>query len=141
MKINATVVAPWQPVVERLLSRMRRRGLAVSQTFDLQRARQLLQDDREELCPYHGTAPCTCQYLVLQIGGRSGSPSAVVVHGHDWTTEITLLPAAAEDPDGEITIAVYEALADVRRAGTARRRAERTVVGQRDLRRAAAHDQ
>ena len=140
MKINATVVARWQPLLEQLLRRMRRRGFAVSQTFDLQRARQLLQDDREEPCPYHGTTPCTCQYLVLQVGGRCGSPSTVVVHGHDWTTEITLLPAAGEDPDGEITMAAYEALADVRTAGSARRRAEQAAVDRRDLRLTAAHN-
>jgi hypothetical protein len=110
MKISATVHAPWQTVHERLVRKLRDKGFEARRTFDLQLARRLLKSSEEEPCPHHGTAPCNCQYLAMQIIGHDRSPSAVIIHGHDQTTTISFLTGAGEELRQDTAAAVYEAL-------------------------------
>lgn len=110
MKINATVHAPWQVVHARLLKKLRDKGFVARRTFDLQLARRLLKSSEVEPCPHHGTAPCSCQYLVMQITGRDRSSAAVIIHGYDRTTTISFLTGAGDELRQDTAAAVYQAL-------------------------------
>ena len=131
MRTSVTVHAPWQSVLQRLVRTLREKGFETRRTFDLQLARKLLRSSEEEPCPHHGTAPCSCQYLVLQIGGHGRRLSAVVIHGYDRATSITFLAGTAEEERQDMAVAVYEALEHLQMAGETRRRAGGHDVGNR----------
>ncbi len=61
-----------------------RRGLRVQRSFDLRAARAGHADCA---CPHHGTAQCTCQYVVLLVYSARGGPGVITFHGMD--TECT----------------------------------------------------
>jgi hypothetical protein len=113
MRVQMTVAAPWQPILRQLVRRLTERGLVARKTFDLQLARRSLSISKEMSCPHHGSARCTCQYLVLQINRGSGSPSFVVLHGYDNSTMVALLSAAGEKVDGGIATELCKALEHV----------------------------
>jgi len=115
MRVQMTVAAPWQPILRQLVRRLAERGFVARTTFDLQRARCSLRNNEEVPCPHHGSGRCTCQYLVIQISRRGGSPSAVVVHGYDNSTKVALLSAVGDKVDGAITTELCEALEHVRK--------------------------
>jgi len=123
-----TVAAPWQPILRQLIRRVASKGFVARTTFDLQRARRSLRNNEEVPCPHHGSGRCTCQYLVLQISRRGGSPSAVVVHGYDNSTKVALLSAAAEKVDGGIATELCEALEHVRKQAARNPRSLRTAA-------------
>ncbi len=135
MRTRGTVQAPWQAVLQRLLRALREQGFDVRRTFDLQLARQSLRRSEVEPCPHHGTALCSCQYLVLQVSGSSRPPSALVIHGHDRTTTISLLTGATEAAQ-RMGTTVWEALEHPRTASAVSRSGEHAVVdpGQRGRR-------
>lgn len=114
MRTKATVQAPWQAVVRRLLAGLREKGFEVRRTFDLQLARQSLGRREPEPCPHHGAAPCSCQYLVFQISGPGRPLSALVIHGHDRTTTFTFFTGTVEQMDRDTADAVNEALEHLR---------------------------
>src|SRR5512136_525982 len=58
-------------------------GLRVMRSFDLRSARA---DHAECTCPHHGTAECTCQFIVFLVYGQSGAPVTLVAHGHEGQT-------------------------------------------------------
>ncbi len=110
MRITATAHAPWQAVLDRLARTLREKGFEARRTFDLQLARQSLPSGDAEPCPHHGAAPCDCQYLVLQIVCPGWPSSAVVIHGHDEETTVSLLPGGGDASEQEIAAAVHEAV-------------------------------
>jgi len=57
-----------------------RRG---ARSFDLQLARQGLQDPVSRPRPHHGTAQCTWQYLVCLLHRQGSNPAPVFVQGYD----------------------------------------------------------
>jgi len=65
-------------------------GLRVTRSFDLQSARHALRDPESCSCPHHGTAECTCQYVVLLVDAGAGSPLTLVAHGHDGMTRLSM---------------------------------------------------
>lgn len=135
MRANVTVHAPWQAVLQQLARTLREKGFETRRTFDLQLARRLLRSGEEEPCPHHGTAPCSCQYLVLHIGGHGRRPSAVVIHGYDRSTNVSFLAGTAEEERLGMASAVYEALEHLQMAAEVRRRA----AGNEGNRRAGPH--
>jgi hypothetical protein len=72
-----------------------RRGLRVVRSFDLHGATDGACD-----CPYHGTARCTCQYVVLLVYGATGRPAVVTAHSRDETSHLEIVadPNAPPDP-------------------------------------------
>jgi hypothetical protein len=72
-------------------------GLVVKPTFDLQVAKSAHTGCT---CPYHGTAQCDCQIVVLLVyGGREG-PISLVVHSQDGSTYLSMADKlSAEDED------------------------------------------
>lgn len=87
----------WQDVARRLDSILEDSGYGVVKSFDLQLARQELQDPASCPCPHHGTAECTCQYLVYLVYADGVKPLTLVLHGYDNQTQI----AMETEPDEE----------------------------------------
>ncbi len=71
-------------------------GLRVTRSFDLQSARQALRDPEGCPCPHHGTAGCSCQYVVLLVSLGTESPLALVAHGHDGATHLSVESGGSE---------------------------------------------
>jgi hypothetical protein len=67
-----------------------RRGLRVVRSFDLRSALAAHAGHEASSwdcdCPYHGTAHCTCQFVVLLVYGEAGAPVVVNAHSHDAQT-------------------------------------------------------
>lgn len=72
-------------------------GLSVVRSFDLRSARSA---HTVCTCPHHGTAECTCQYIVLLVYAREGAPITLVVHGQNGRTEFSFVdnPQQHADP-------------------------------------------
>ncbi len=87
-----------------------RRGLRFLQTFDLQDARLA---NPAYTCPRHGSASCDCQLLVLLVYGEATAPTAMMLHGSDGQTQLSLLdePGHTADP---LIAAVEESVCEIR---------------------------
>jgi hypothetical protein len=81
---------PCNQVVENLKAELRAGGMDVRLSFDLQNARRLLRDPDSCSCPHHGTARCTCQYMILLVSVPGVPPLTLVAHGHGRRTQIFL---------------------------------------------------
>lgn len=79
---------PCEDAVTYFVERMHRAGLHVIRTFDLHETRI---DETTCTCPYHGTAQCDCQMVVLLVYGKDSQPASVVVHGHNGQTWFSLV--------------------------------------------------
>lgn len=92
-----TVDRPCDDTLHWLSRRLRRLGLRVMQTFDLQDVRPSLEDCS---CPHHGTEDCDCQMVVVLVYGKAAQPATLMLHGHDGQTWISLVdrPDQAADP-------------------------------------------
>lgn len=63
-----------------VVRRLEQTGFHVVRTFDLQAARSAHLDCP---CPYHGTAQCTCQMVVVLVYHGNRPPATMVIHGND----------------------------------------------------------
>jgi len=99
-----------------------RRGLRVVRTFDLRSALAGHAGNEASSwdcdCPYHGTARCTCQFIVLLVYGNAGGPIVVNAHSHDAQTRVRIahpasgiLGSATTSPDPRLAEQVIAALA------------------------------
>ena len=76
--------------VLRLTSSLSELGYQVTRSFDLQDARAELRAPEECPCPHHGSAACTCQYVVLLVNLPGEAPATLVIHGHDNRTLVSV---------------------------------------------------
>lgn len=90
MDSQGKVAAECDQVTSQLVERLLAAGLHVTRSFDLQSARQALRDPAGCPCPHHGTAECTCQYMVLLVDDGAGLPLTIVAHGHDQETHLSI---------------------------------------------------
>ncbi len=65
-----------------------RRGFRVVRSFDLRSAMAAHADCE---CPHHGTAKCTCQFVVLLVYGESGAPAVVTAHSRDAQAQVQIV--------------------------------------------------
>lgn len=72
---------------------LKRAGFRVVQTFDLQVARAAHPDCQ---CPHHGTDECDCQMVVLLVYGKQDDPAALVIHGQDSRSWVSLAGPAGK---------------------------------------------
>jgi hypothetical protein len=81
-------------------------GVRLERSFDLRTA---LHDQPDCPCPHHGTAQCTCQYVVLLAYEEtaSGSPAVLTVHECDG---ITRVQAATGQPGERLSWPLLAAL-------------------------------
>ncbi len=86
-------------------------GLSVMCSFDLNSARSTSTPACP--CPYHGTAACNCQLVVLLVYARKNTPPVtLLVHGHDDVSWLET-PGCTEDEQegllGQIVQTLVEA--------------------------------
>ena len=81
--------------------------LQVVRSFDLRSARMA---HAECTCPHHGTAQCTCQFVVLLVYGQGGAPMSLVVHGHDGKTWLSLVDTPQQPADMKLAAKIAQAL-------------------------------
>ena len=73
--------------------RMSQAGLPVQRSFDLRAAREAHPDCP---CPHHGTAACSCQFIVLLVYPEADSaPVTLMVHSQDEHSWFELQEAQA----------------------------------------------
>ena len=82
-------------------------GLQVVRSFDL---RSACADHAECTCPHHGTAQCTCQFVVLLVYGQSGAPMSLVVHGHDGQAWLSFVDTPQQPADMRLAAKIAQAL-------------------------------
>jgi len=82
-------------------------GLQVVRSFDLRSARMT---HAECTCPHHGTAECTCQFVVLLVYGQGSAPMSLVVHGHDGQTWLSLVDTPQQPADMKLAAKIAQAL-------------------------------
>lgn len=86
-------------VIAAITTTLLQRGYHVVRSFDLQSARANHIEDCP--CPHHGTALCTCQYVVLLVypltragrpmtAGQANPPRVLTAHTYEQTTRVTL---------------------------------------------------
>jgi hypothetical protein len=90
-----------------------RRGFRVVRSFDL---RSAVTGHHACACPHHGTAQCTCQYVVLLAYPQSGAPVVVTVHSCDTTAELQIVEDANAPTDPAGSSLVMAALDEAARA-------------------------
>jgi hypothetical protein len=94
--------------VFRLTSRLSDVGYQVTRSFDLQTARAELRAPEECPCPNHGSAACTCQYVILLVNKVGEAPITLVIHGHDNRTLVTVGGPADRQPPEALERAIRE---------------------------------
>lgn len=82
-------------------------GLQVVRSFDLRSARMA---HAECTCPHHGTAQCTCQFVVLLVYGQGGAPVTLVAHGHDEQTWLSVVDSPQQPADMKLATQIAQAL-------------------------------
>ncbi len=95
-----------------LMEALTDRGLRAIVSFDLQTARA---GQVQCGCPYHGSAPCTCQYAVFLVEDPTNASDVtytIVMHGRDNTVWLTLLDTpsavASETPLWDMLLSLAE---------------------------------
>src|SRR5574341_176901 len=89
-----------------------RRGFRVIRSFDLRSAMAAHADCE---CPHHGTAQCTCQFVVLLVYGNAstgsgGAPVVVTAHSRDAQAQVQIVHDANIRPDPRLVEQVMGAL-------------------------------
>ena len=89
-----------------------RRGFRVVRSFDLRSAMTTHADCE---CPHHGTAQCTCQFVVLLAyddpsTGSEGAPVVITAHSRDAQAQVQLVRDANSRPDPRLVEQVMAAL-------------------------------
>ncbi len=97
-----------------LKERLAAANLRVVQTFDLNMARQALEDCP---CPHHGTDQCDCQMIVLFIYADAAEPATLILHGNDGQTWVSLVERPGQQPGEETVRAIRRVLENPRFAG------------------------
>jgi hypothetical protein len=94
---------PCNEAITWAVSRVKRAGLQVLRTFDLQDARHT---HTECPCPQHGTEHCDCQMVVLLVFADDRQPVSLMAHSQDGKTWFSMVdtPQQRADPYLEMTI-------------------------------------
>jgi hypothetical protein len=81
-------------------------GYRLERSFDL---RSALHDHSECSCPHHGTAQCTCQYVVLLAYEQASTmpPVVITAHERDGLTRLRVEPCL---PGSKLTWPLLAAL-------------------------------
>ena len=96
-----------ETAAQAVIAALTRRGFHVVRSFDLRSALAMHTHDDASAwdcgCPYHGTAQCTCQFVVLLVYGDAGAPVVVNAHSRDAQTHVRLVQSASRIFDGATT--------------------------------------
>jgi hypothetical protein len=77
------VEQPYDIAIEQVIEQIRKLGLQITLTFDLQEARHSQANCN---CPHHGTEQCDCQLVVILVYGHGSRPATLIAHGHEGKT-------------------------------------------------------
>ena len=105
-----TIEIPCEDAVHRIIGAMEAAGFRVTRSFDLQSAREALIQPDACACPYHGTAECDCQYVILLVHSAAPQPYSVIVHGHDRFTHVSLVNSKSDPAFGKTQHKIQEML-------------------------------
>lgn len=98
---------PSQEVVRWITEALALADLQVATSFDLRTARAA---HTECSCPYHGTAACDCQMVVLLVYGTDAYPATLVVHGRDGRNYLSLADTPGQRPSPKLAATIFTAL-------------------------------
>ncbi len=98
---------PCSQAVEWIRERINLTGLSVLQTFDLQVARHA---QTYCPCPQHGTDQCDCQMQVLLVYQGNRQPVAIVAHGYNGQTELSVVDTPQQRADPLVEMIIRQAL-------------------------------
>lgn len=106
MQRDLTLASPCEQTIAMLIATMALHGIRLERSFDLRNA---LHEQPDCPCPYHGTARCTCQYVVLLAYEEAASfpPAVLTAHECDGITRVRL---AASEPGGRLSWLLLAAL-------------------------------
>ena len=113
MQRDLTLAASCEQTIAMLSSTMALHGIRLERSVDLRTA---LHDQPDCPCPHHGTAQCTCQYVVLLAYEEVASvpPAALTVHECDGITRVRVTTGQpGERLSWPLLAALDEALASV----------------------------
>jgi hypothetical protein len=97
-------------VTQAAIAALTQRGLYVVRSFDL---RSALAAHTDCECPHHGTAQCTCQFIVLLIYGDAPQPVTLTIHFRDERTQAQIVHDATTHPNPHLAEQVMAALVEV----------------------------
>ena len=104
-----------EAAVRALSEALAARNLTMLRSFDLQLA---LTAHEDCACPYHGTAHCTCQYVILLVYGDAGEPPVVLsAHSFAAQTDIRIVQTAGWQGSAELQESVNAALLEISLVG------------------------
>ena len=86
-----------------------RHGFRVVRSFDL---RSALTTHADCGCPCHGTAQCTCQFVVLLVYSEAGDPVVVTAHSPDALARVQIVRDVTTRPDPRLGEQVMAALVE-----------------------------
>lgn len=84
-------------------------GFRVMRSFDL---RSALAAHADCVCPYHGTAQCTCQFIVLLVYNEVGDPVVVTAHSHSNQVRLQVVRDETTCSDPRLAAQVMAALVE-----------------------------
>ncbi len=105
MQRDLTLALRCEQTIARLISTMASHDIRLERSFDL---RSALHDQPDCPCPHHGTAQCTCQYVVLLAyePATPAPPAVITAHECDGITRVR----AACEPGGRLSWLLLAAL-------------------------------
>ena len=86
-----------------------RHGFRVVRSFDL---RSAMSTHADCTCPYHGTAQCNCQFVVLLVYSEAGDPVVVTAHSPDALARVQIVRDVTTRPDPRWAEQVMAALVE-----------------------------
>lgn len=115
---------------------LHRRGFRVVRTFDLQSAfvtypgYEAIQEADD--CPYHGTNPCSCQFIMLLVYGNAPEPVVITLSGTEAQAQLQIVQDMTKRTDPRLVGQVMTVLMETRSAQTITppRPEERAVPGE-----------
>ena len=81
-------------------------GLSVVRSFDLQATRSV-QENRC-VCPHHGTAHCTCQWIVLLVYGTQAESLTLVLDGQENHSWLNVVDQPGQTADLHLAKMIFE---------------------------------
>lgn len=91
MNRELTLASTCEQTVVMLTAVMALHGYRLERSFDL---RSALHDQPDCPCPHHGTAQCSCQYVVLLAYEQTTTapPAVITAHECDGLTRVRVTP-------------------------------------------------
>lgn len=102
-----TIDCPSEKAVRWITEALVLADLQVATSFDLRTARAT---HTECSCPYHGTAACDCQMVVLLVYGKDACPATLVVHGRDGRTYLSFADTPGQRPSTRLAATIFTTL-------------------------------